>query len=94
MNSKNNITLNAEKIYCIDANKIASDLGLIKEGLPKHAFYTKKVKGALFNDDGTYAGPDVEDERSYCGTPIPKYTGAFSINLRFMKNFNLYVLSA
>jgi TonB-dependent SusC/RagA subfamily outer membrane receptor len=69
------------------------DINVIKEGLPKHAFYTKKVIGALFNEDGTYAGVDVEDERSFMGTPIPKYTGSFSMNFRFLKNFNLYLLT-
>lgn len=74
------------------------DLNVIKEGLPKHTFYTQKVLGALFNDDGTYKGPDVwkdEDgnERYNFGSPIPTYTGAFSFNLRVFRNFNLYVLT-
>jgi len=72
------------------------DLNVIAVGLPKHAFYTWKVLGAAFNEDGTYAGPDVlvdengEMVREFQGTPIPEYTGAFSISLRFLKNFNLY----
>jgi len=69
------------------------DLNVIAEGMSKHAFYTRKVIGALFNEDGTYAGPDVEAERSYCGTPIPPYTGSFGLNLRIFKNFRIDVLA-
>ncbi|MDZ7358126.1 MAG: hypothetical protein ONB33_11035, partial [candidate division KSB1 bacterium] len=77
----------------------AFDLNVFKEGLPKHAFYTQKVVGALFNPDGTYKGPDVlKDEngqelRVNFGTPIPTYTGSFTMNLRFLRNFSLYVLT-
>jgi len=72
------------------------DLNVIEVGLPKHAFYTWTVKGALFNEDGTYAGADVlvdengEAIREFHGTPIPEYTGSFSISFRFLKNFNLW----
>ncbi len=77
----------------------AFDINVFKEGLPKHAFYTQKVVGALFNADGTYKGPDVlkdengQDARVNFGSPIPTYTGAFTMNLRFLRNFNLYVLT-
>lgn len=74
------------------------DLNVIKEGLPKHAFYTQKVIGALYNEDGTYKSPELwkdEDgnERYYFGSPIPNYTGALSLNLRVFRNFNVYVLT-
>jgi len=71
----------------------AFDMNVYKEGLAKHAFYTYKVKGALFNEDGTYKGPDVDKERSYCGTPIPKYNGSFGLNLRLFRNFRINVLT-
>lgn len=77
----------AQPIY--DGNLI----NVVKEGLPKHSFYDYKVKGALFNDDGTYAGPDLETEKSNLGTPIPTYDGSLSLNFNFLKNFNLYVLT-
>ncbi|UCE07436.1 MAG: TonB-dependent receptor, partial [bacterium] len=67
-------------------------INVIKEGLEKHAFYATKVKGALFKEDGTYNGPEFEDEAKYLGTPIPPYTGSFSLNARILKNFNLNVL--
>lgn len=68
-------------------------VNVIKEGLSKHAFYTETVHGALFNDDGTYAGADVDEEKSYQGTPIPDYNGSFSTNFRLFKNFNIYLLA-
>jgi len=71
----------------------AFDMNVYKEGLPKHAFYTYKIKGALFNEDGTYKGPDVDKERSYCGTPMPTYNGSFGLNLRLFKNFRINVLT-
>ena len=73
------------------------DLNVVQVGLPKHAFYTWTVTGAEFDADGYYLGPKLaEDEdgnpiREYHGTPIPKYTGTFSISFRFLKNFNLWV---
>ena len=68
------------------------DLNVFTEGLPKYAFYTWKVNGALFNADGTYAGPDVDAERSYCGTPIPTYRGSFNLNFTIMKNLKIRAL--
>jgi TonB-dependent SusC/RagA subfamily outer membrane receptor len=66
---------------------------VIKEGLPRSAFYPFVNNGALFNEDGTYAGADVLfTEREFIGNPYPKHDGSFSINFNF-KNFNLYILN-
>ena len=66
------------------------DLNVIKEGLPKHAFYHYKINGATFLEDGRYKGVDADTARSYLGTPLPPYTGSFSLNARiFNFNFNL-----
>jgi hypothetical protein len=66
--------------------------------MPKHEFYTQKVTGALFNTDGTYAGPRLyqtpdpdDDDRVSFGNPIPSYTGSFTTNVRFLTDFNLYL---
>ncbi|MFQ6115673.1 MAG: hypothetical protein ACE5NG_16555, partial [bacterium] len=69
------------------------DINVIKEGLRKLEFFTFPVLGATFNDDGTYAGPDVGEERVAFGNPNPDYNGSFSLNLRVFKNFNLYILT-
>ncbi|MFA3783458.1 TonB-dependent receptor domain-containing protein [Melioribacteraceae bacterium 4301-Me] len=66
---------------------------VIKEGLPKHEFYLIKVNGAKFDANGKYAGPDVTTDRFDFGNPIPNHTGSFTLNFRFFKNFNLYVLA-
>ncbi len=68
------------------------DINVIKEGLPRSAFYTWEVKGAKFNPDGTYAGPDVSEDRVFAGVPIPKHNGSFSLTLRLLRNLRIYGL--
>ncbi len=70
-----------------------ADVNVIKEGMPKHEFYTWKVLGAKFNPDGTYAGVNATNDRVDYGNPIPAYTGSVSINFKFLRNINLYVLA-
>jgi len=64
---------------------------IIKEGLPKHAFFTEEVIGAEFNSDGTYKGAKLANngEKVFMGTPTPKYTGSFALNLRAFKNLRI-----
>ncbi len=70
------------------------DLNVIKEGLPKHEFFTPRILGARFDaTTGVYTGPIVSAERHSFGNPIPTYTGSFTVNFRFLKNFNFYALS-
>ncbi|MHB1689002.1 MAG: carboxypeptidase-like regulatory domain-containing protein [Ignavibacteriaceae bacterium] len=66
---------------------------VIKEGMPKHEFYVVKVNGAKFDANGKYAGPDVTTDRFDFGNPIPSHTGSFTVNFRFLKNFNFYALA-
>jgi len=71
------------------------DVNVYKEGLPKHAFYVLQSKGALFNEDGSYDTPELENDgdRVFCGTPVPEYTGSFSLNLRIFRNFRVNCLA-
>ncbi len=69
------------------------DVNVIKEGLPKHQFYTFEVIGPEFNDDGTYSTTNATEERVDLGSPIPEQTGSFSLDFRFLKNFRLYAMS-
>lgn len=71
------------------------DLNVIKEGLPRSAYYTPEVIGATFNDDGTYAGVEfAEDgERQFLGVPFPEHFGSFSINARLFGGLNIYALA-
>ncbi len=66
---------------------------VIKEGMPKHEFYVVKINGAKFDGTGKYAGPDVTTDRFDFGNPIPSHTGSFTVNFRFLKNFNFYALA-
>src|SRR5690625_438727 len=61
----------------------------IAEGLPKHEYYAVITTGASFDDDGKYIGPVESDDRVRLGNPIPDHTGSFSINFRFLRDFNL-----
>ncbi|MFQ5652821.1 MAG: carboxypeptidase-like regulatory domain-containing protein, partial [bacterium] len=69
------------------------DINVTKEGLRNHEFFREKVIGARFNEDGTYAGPELTEERVPLGNPIPEYTGSASLNLNLFKNLNIYVLA-
>ena len=67
---------------------------VIREGLSKHQFFTRKLKGPLF-DPATkvYLGPEMTIDNVDAGSPIPKYNGSLTVNFRFLKNFNLYALA-
>lgn len=66
-------------------------LNVIEVGIRRSEFYVPVVNGALFNDDGTYAGVDAEPERSAVGNPIPVHSGSFTANLRLFRNLSAYV---
>ena len=71
------------------------DTNVIKEGLPRDAFYTWSSR-ATFNDDGSYAGAELtttdtdgdgEADRAFFGLPYPKHNGSFNLNIRFLRSF-------
>ena len=83
------------------------DLNVYREGLPRSAFYTPAVNGALFDEDGVYDGvdaqqadPDVDPEtnpdaafgRTFFGQPFPQHFGAFRANLRLFGGLEFYAL--
>lgn len=61
----------------------------IEEGLPKHEYYAVITTGARFDENGVYAGPAESDGRVDLGNPIPEHTGSFSLNFRFLDDFNM-----
>ncbi|NBC18270.1 MAG: hypothetical protein GVY18_13245, partial [Bacteroidetes bacterium] len=76
------------------------DLNVIKEGLPRSAYYVPEVIGAQFNEDGTYAGvefaedtDDLQDGRVFLGVPFPKHFGSLSLNARLFGGLNIYALA-
>ncbi|WP_161552734.1 TonB-dependent receptor domain-containing protein [Rhodothermus marinus] len=74
------------------------DTNVIKEGLPRSAFYTFRSE-AVFDENGVYQGSRVitdengEAKRFYLGTPYPEHSGSFSVNFRFLRNFTFYALA-
>ncbi len=66
---------------------------VIKEGLPKHEFYTLISTGPKYDATGKYIGSIASTDRVDLGSPIPNTTGSFTLNFRFLKNFNLYAFA-
>lgn len=95
--------LELDLIWNYQSNKI-TDLGgaqpiyagfnssnTIQPNLPRSEFYSFEVLGALFDANGKYAGVKTSTDRISLGNPIPKHTGSFTVNFKFLKNFTLYV---
>ena len=59
-------------------------------GQRRSEFFVPRVNGALFDDDGVYAGVDVESERSAVGNPIPVHSGSFYGDFRVFRNLSAY----
>lgn len=68
---------------------------VITEGVGRRYFYLPVVAGALFNEDGSYAGVELVEggARQVIGSPLPIYAGAITANLRFARHFTLSVQS-
>lgn len=72
------------------------DLNTIQPGLPRSTFFPFEVRGANFDENGVYAGPNVasgEEGRINMGIPYPENQFSLSANFRFAKNFNLFALA-
>ena len=72
----------------------AFDTNVIKEGLPRSAFFHTRAK-PVFDENGVYSGAveaETED-RVMLGRPTPLHSGSFSVNFRFLRHFNLYALA-
>ncbi len=72
----------------VDAIFDGFDLNVLKEGLPRSAFYIEEVVGAQFDDDGVYIGPEATDERQVLGQPIPEHNIGFRFNLTLFQNLS------
>ncbi|MFC1481618.1 carboxypeptidase-like regulatory domain-containing protein [Candidatus Neomarinimicrobiota bacterium] len=66
---------------------------VFREGTEKHAFWAASLLGAKFDADGAYDGAEYDSVLTLQGTPLPPYTGSFSINARVFKNFTINVLT-
>ncbi len=69
------------------------DINVIKEGLRKHEFYSRVVTNATYDAAGYYSSAALTADRVALGNPVPSHTGSFTVNLRLLKNFNVYALA-
>jgi len=83
---------NNEIISLGGAQPIVTDVQGWYEGQPRSAYMVQKVVGALFDEDGNYAGSEVGEEVEYIGTPVPVHTGSIATNFRFLEHFSLNFL--
>lgn len=65
------------------------DLNVITPGLPRAAFYTHDVQGAVLDESGAYAGVDVSEDREYLGQPLPVHTGGLRLNATLFGSLTL-----
>ena len=62
---------------------------VIREGLAPFSFFGPEVRGALFDDDGVYLGPDVSDERVELGNPVPDHFGGFGFSATVFEDLRI-----
>ncbi len=75
------------------APPIFQDQNALVVGQPRGAFYDFQVLGAAFDETtGAYTGARVDSVRSFMGNPVSPHSGSFSVNFRFLKNFEVYGL--
>jgi TonB-dependent starch-binding outer membrane protein SusC len=89
-----NLTWNYQQNEVVDLDGqgpwiAAYAVNVIEEGMPRHEFYAVRTTGALFDAEGRYAGAERTEDRVRLGNPIPDHTGAFMLNFRFLRDFNL-----
>jgi len=73
---------------------------VIQEGTKKHEFFGYVSTGAILNaTTGKYQAPQPTVNASGVaakidlGSPLPDHSGSFTVNFKFLKNFNLYALA-
>ncbi|MBX3008907.1 MAG: TonB-dependent receptor [Melioribacteraceae bacterium] len=75
------------------AQPIYSVNNTIQVGMPKFQFHTFNSTGARYDANGKYIGSTQSATRVDLGNPIPNHTGSFTLNFKFLKNFNLYAFT-
>ncbi|MCX6171188.1 MAG: TonB-dependent receptor [Ignavibacteriales bacterium] len=73
---------------------------VIQEGMKKHEFFGFVSTGAILSTTtGKYSAPQPTVDANGVatkidlGSPTPDHSGSFSVNFKFLKNFNLYALA-
>lgn len=76
------------------AQPIYSINNVIHVDKPKYQFYTYNSTGPTYNaTTKVYTGSVRSTDRVDLGNPVPNHTGSFTVNFKFLKNFNLYAFS-
>ena len=71
---------------------IFADVNAIVVGQPRSAFFVNAIRGALFDEDGNFLGPDVDAERSFIGTPIPPHSMSLRLTLTLFQDLTITTL--
>lgn len=86
----------------------AFDLNVVKEGLPRSAYFTQEVIGSQFDDNGValavplcasstveggVACSSADADRQFLGVPFPEHFGSLSLNVRLFGGLNIYTLA-
>ena len=75
------------------------DVNVIREGLPRSAFFVNSIDGALRDNNGDVVigadglpVPNLSDEREFLGRPTPAHSGSATFSLNLFQNLTLYQL--
>ena len=76
------------------AQPLGSNFGdqYIDVGYPRSSWFNFQNQGATFDENGVYTGPAYGDEIVYIANSIPRWTGSFGLNFRFLKHISVYGL--
>jgi TonB-dependent SusC/RagA subfamily outer membrane receptor len=76
------------------------DVNVIKENLPRSAFYVLDVNGAQRDASGNVIlrsnglpAPNVSEDRVYLGNPYPTHNGSITLNFTLFKDIEIYALA-
>ncbi len=76
------------------AQPIFGGNNVIQEGKPKFQFFTYTSTAATYNaTTNLYTGSVRSVDRVDLGNPVANHTGSFTVNFKFLKNFNLYAFT-
>ena len=105
-----NVLFDVSLLYSFQRNRVVDlggaqpifdgfDVNVIKEGLPRSAFFVRNVDGAARDDNGNVVigpgglpVPNVSEGREFLGRPTAPHIGSVTMNLTLFKNLSLYQL--
>lgn len=74
-----------------NTTELTSGQNVEKVGFKKHEFYSVRTTTPIYSSTTQkLIGYNNTGSKVDCGSPIPDHSGSFSVNFRFLKNFNFY----